>query len=409
MKNTNAIKMAETVIKIGVNLQKDQLLVINAPIECASFVHALSKAAFNQGAKDVMVNYNDEVLSRIRYDNANVEALTTIPQWISDKFQYYLKEGIAVVSVYANDPEVLKGADASKIQAASNAMSAAIEDYHFAISSSQLRWCVVSVPTKGWAKKVFPDLAEAEAVDKLWETIFKTTRTDLDDPIAAWTQHNKNLHEKMNYLNSQQFETLRYKSANGTDISVGMPENHEWAGGNELASDGLEFFANIPTEEVFSAPHKDKVNGKLVASYPLVYQGQLIDDFWISFKDGVVSDFDAKTGLDALTSLVNANPGSNQLGEIALVPFNSPISDLNILFYNTLFDENASCHFALGSAYPMCLQGGQKMSKESLAQAGLNYSRTHVDFMVGTKDLSIMGIKSDGSELPIFVDGNWAF
>lgn len=401
--------LADIAVAIGVNLQKGQKLIINSPIECAEFARIVAECAFNRGAGDVSIRYNDEKFARLRYDMASIDALTTIPKWQIDRMNAYVDDGDAVISIYADDPDVMAGVDSEKVKAASNASQQAAVNYHLAVINDRIRWCVISVPTVGWAKKVFPDLSREKAVDALWNAIFKATRTDQPDPLSAWKAHDESFQEKCNFLNEHQFDAFIYKNSIGTDIKVGMPKNHIWAGGSETAQDGIEFFPNIPTEEIFSAPDKNRINGTLAASHPLVYNGQLIDHFSLTFKDGVVTEYQAETGEEALKSLVEANKGSNMLGEISFVPYHSSISDLNILFYNTLFDENASCHFALGSAYPTCIEGGQNMSEDELSQAGLNISTTHVDFMVGTKDLSIIGLDTDGNETPIFINGDWAF
>lgn len=401
-------KLAELAVKIGVNIQPDQSLIINSPIECSAFARCVAEAAYAAGARDVVMNYNDEKFSRIRYKNAALEVFEQVPQWFIDKQNYLVDQHFAVISIYAEDPDLFSDVDPLKIKTASAAVQKATEKYHMAMMNNQCRWCVISVPTAGWAKKVFPDDPEEIAVEKLWEAIFKATRADQEDPVDAWYRFNKSFEAKTRFLNDHQFDRFIYKNQLGTDIEVGMPKNHIWAGGSETAADGVDFFPNIPTEEVFCAPHRDRINGTLVSSHPLVYNGQLIDDFSLTFKDGVVIDYQAKIGHETLKTLIEASEGSDRLGEIALVPYHSPISDMNLLFYNTLFDENASCHFALGAAYPTCVENGEEMDPETLKAAGLNYSTTHVDFMIGTEDLSIIGIEADGTEIPIFVDGDWA-
>ncbi|MEG0076143.1 MAG: aminopeptidase [Eubacterium sp.] len=408
MHTNNMKKLAELTVKIGVNIQPRQNLIINSPIECSEFARALAESAYKAGARDVMINYNDEKFSKIRYTHATLDVFKEVAPWFVDKQNDTIKKGCAVISVYADDPDLLKDVDPEKIKTASGAIQKATESYHMAMMNNECRWCVVSVPTIGWATKVFPGVEDETAVDMLWDAIFKATRADQDDPIEAWYTFNKNFEDKTNFLNKKQFVKFIYKNSLGTHLEVGMPENHIWAGGSEKASDQIEFFPNIPTEEIFSAPHKDQVNGTLVSSHPLVYNGQLIDHFSFVFKDGKVADYNAEIGQDALKNLVEASEGSNQLGEISFVPYHSPISDMNLLFYNTLFDENASCHFALGAAYPTCVENGSKLSVEALKTAGLNYSTTHVDFMVGTKDLSIIGIEKDGTEIPIFTNGDWS-
>lgn len=399
--------LAAITVCIGVNVQKGQPVLINAPIECMDFARILASAAYTAGAGEVFVNYADSRLSRMRYDNVTLDRLTDIPQWQIDRYHWYLDKGAAVISIHAEDPTVMEGVDTDKVQAVTKAIQSATSFYHQAIITNGCRWCVISVPTPGWAKKVFPEYSEAEAVDALWEAIFKATRTDLENPVAAWRSHDDAFKQRSEFLNQKQFKQLRYKNALGTDFTIGMPENHVWTGGSEVAKDGVNFFPNIPTEEIFSAPHKDTANGTLVAASPLVYNGQLIDGFSLTFKDGAVISFKAERGQEALESLINSCPGSNRLGEIALVPACSPIAESGILFYNTLFDENASCHFALGSCYPECVKNGGEMSETELEAAGLNQSDTHVDFMIGTKDLSIIGIDENGVETPIFIDGNF--
>lgn len=408
MQKENLQKLAKLAVRIGVNIQKDQNLVVNSPIECSEFARALAEEAYKAGARDVSINYSDEKFSKIRYTHADLDVFKEVPDWFVAKQNNAVEKGSALISVYADDPDLLKDVDPEKIKTASAAIQSATEAYHMAMMNNECRWCVVSVPTVGWAAKVFPGVEPETAVDMLWESIFKATRADQDDPIAAWHQFNKSFEDKTRFLNHSQFVKFIYKNSLGTDIEVGMPENHIWAGGSEKAADGVEFFPNIPTEEVFSAPHKDKVNGTLVSSHPLVYNGQLIDNFSLTFKDGKVVSYQAETGEEALKNLIEASEGSNYLGEISFVPYHSPISDMDTLFYNTLFDENASCHFALGAAYPTCVKDGSSMSVDELKEAGLNYSTTHVDFMVGTEDLSITGIQADGTQVPIFVNGDWA-
>ena len=405
---TKMKNLAGITVQIGINVQPGQPVVINTPVECADFARLLAQAAYEAGAGDVLLDYSDARLARLRYDNVSIERLTNIPNWKIDKLHSRLDEGAAMISIHADDPSVMAGVDTSKVLAASRASQAATKFYHEAVITNANRWCVISVPTPGWAKKVFPDLSETEAVSALWEAIFKATRTDLPDPVAAWRQHDDSFKSIAGYLNQKQFKILHYKNSLGTDFTIGMPDNHVWAGGSENAKDGVNFFPNIPTEEIFSAPHKDTANGTLVAAYPLVYHGQLIENFSLTFKDGVVVDFSAETGYEALDSLIHSCPGSDRLGEIALVPARSPISEMGILFYNTLFDENAACHFALGSCYPECVAGGAELSEAEQNAIGLNTSDTHVDFMVGTTDLTITGIDADGNAWPIFIDGNFA-
>ena len=276
--------------------------------------------------------------------------------------------------------------------------------------SSMVQWCVVAIPNPKWAKKVFPELSKKQAVEALWDAILKANHVTLDnDPVKEWQEHDNNLHARATLLNDFNFKELRYKSSNGTDFTVGLVNNHIWAGGSEgNVGDVPEFNPNMPTEEIFTMPHKDKVNGKVVSTKPLSYQGNLIEDFYVVFKDGEVVEYGAKKGEEVLKALLSVDAGAKRLGEVALVPYHSPISQSNILFYNTLFDENASCHLAFGNAYTMNIKDGVTSKEEDLIPLGYNKSLIHVDFMIGSKDLSIVGVKQDGTEVAVFVDGDFA-
>jgi aminopeptidase len=302
----------------------------------------------------------------------------------------------------------MKGVDPSRISRQAKARGNALEAYRSAQMSNKHTWCVASVPTSAWARKVFPGMAEPQAVEALWQAIFASVRVDQADPVDAWHRHQEALNVRLRFLNDAQFAALRYRNALGTDLTVKLPDNHIWFGGGDECAAGYVFMANLPTEEVFTMPHRQGANGRIVSSMPLNHNGNLIEDFWFSFKDGVVVDYGASQGLPILKELLETDEGARMLGEVALVPHDSPISNQRILFYNTLFDENASCHFALGKAYPTCIQGGTDMDKLQLATAGVNDSLIHVDFMVGSADLCITGIRKDGSEQAVFIDGNFA-
>ncbi len=300
----------------------------------------------------------------------------------------------------------MKDVDPKRMSRLNKVASGALEYYRTRMMSNKNVWCVASIPTEAWAKKVFPNAEQP--MDELWDAIFKATRVDQDDPIQAWKDHQSNLNEKLDFLNGHTFTSLRYKNSIGTDVLVDLPEGHVWFGGGDAAPQGHFFVANMPTEEVFTLPKRDGVNGKIVSSMPLNYNGNLIENFTFVFEDGLVVDYDAEKGKDVLKELLDTDDGAKRLGEVALVPYDSPISNQKILFFNTLFDENASCHFALGKAYPTCIKGGDEMSKDDLIKAGANDSLTHVDFMVGTDDLEIIGIKADGTEITVFNKGNFA-
>lgn len=401
-------KYANLIAKVGINVQKGQPLVINAPVEGAEFVRLLAKHAYRLGATEVHVNWNDGELTRMKYENAPMEVFENFPKWYADGLEDYAEKGAGFISISAQDPYLLKGIDPKKIAANNKSSSMALKNYYKYTMNDLNAWCVMSIPTKAWAKRVFPDVPEDDAVEKLWDAIFKATRMYEDDPVAAWEEHLRNIEKRVNFLNEKSFKKLYYKSSNGTDLTVELPEGHIWAGGGGKNAKDVFFVANMPTEEVFTMPHKYGVNGVVHSTKPLNYGGNLINNFNLTFKDGKVVDFKAEEGYDVLKDLLDLDEGAKRLGEVALVPYDSPISQANIIFYNTLFDENASCHFALGKAYPTNLKGGPEMNEEELDKAGVNDSLTHVDFMVGDKDLSIIGETKDGERIQIFENGNWA-
>jgi aminopeptidase len=407
MTNNYLEQYARLIVKTGVNLQKDQTLVIFSPIEVASFTRLVAQCAYDEGAKDVVVRWEDEKLSKIKYLSAPDAALENVPEWQKDFYLSYAREGAAFVNIYAEDPELMKDVDPNRIMKASKAIGTAIREYRERRMNNQNRWVVVSVPTVSWAKKVFPEASETEAVNKLWDVIFKTVRADQDNPVEAWKEHCQNLKKRREYFAENPMKSLHIQNSLGTDLHVDLPEGNIWLGGSEFSPDGVEFVANMPTEELFTVPKKTGVNGKVVSSMPLNHNGSLIENFFLEFKDGKVVNFQAEKGYETLKNIVETDEGSCYLGELALVPYHSPISNLNILFYNTLYDENASCHLAIGKAYPVCIKNGDKMSKEELEAVGVNDSLTHVDFMFGTEDLNITGTSTNGEEVAIFRNGNF--
>ena len=402
-------KYARLVVKVGVNLQDDQILVINSPLECAEFARLIAAEAFAAGAHDVVVSWGDEELARIRYAGGRKEIFTEFPEWRVRFYQDYAEQGAAFVSIAARNPEIFKDIEQEKLTLSAQAVGAALLEYRARLMNNENTWCVVSVPTAGWAKKVFPELGEEEAKARLWQEIFRTVRIEPEtDPAEAWKEHIATLQKAAEFLNKQNFKTLHYKNSLGTDLTVELPEGHIWAGGAEKAATGVTFAANMPTEEVYSLPLREGVNGTVYASKPLIYNGNRIENFHLTFKEGRVVDFGAEVGEETLKELINMDEGSHYLGEVALVPYDSPISNSGILFYNTLFDENAACHLALGKAYPTCLEGGEKMDSVTLLQHGVNDSLVHEDFMIGTADLSIVGITREGEKVEIFRNGNFA-
>ncbi|GAA0177584.1 aminopeptidase [Clostridium sediminicola] len=402
-------KYARLLVKTGINIQKGQTLVISAPIECASFARNVAEIAYREGARDVVMNWKDELSSKIRFMNGPEEIFDEFPDWQRDFYLHHARIGAAFLSISASDPELMKEVDPERMSKVRKVTSAAIKEYRERLMANRNVWCVASIPTSAWAKKVFPESTEEEAIEKLWDAIFKTVRVNHEDPVAAWEVHKNMLKRSMDFLNTNKLKYLQYKNSLGTDLKIELPENHLWIGGSDYTPEGLEFIANMPTEEVFTLPKKDGVNGIVVSSKPLNYNGNLIENFSLTFKDGKIVDFKAEEGYEVLKSLIETDEGSKYLGEVALVPYDSPISNSNILFYNTLFDENASCHLAIGEAYPVCIKNGENLSREELQNQGVNDSIEHVDFMIGTEDLDIIGYTVDGKEIQIFKNGNFDF
>ncbi|WP_297436911.1 aminopeptidase [uncultured Clostridium sp.] len=402
-------KYAKLAVQIGVNIQKDQILVIKSPIECAQFTRKLVEEAYKAGALEVVVHWSDEITGKLKFDYAPMEVFEEMPKWMIDSNLSYAKKGAAFLSISASDPELLKNVDPKKISTFRKTASLASREFSERLMSNENSWSIVSIPTNAWAKKVFPKVSTEEAVDKLWEQIFNIVRVYAEDPVAAWTAHKNNLKEKMDFLNKKRIKSLHYTNSLGTDLVLELPEKHLWLGGAEDNKAGIEFIANMPTEEIFSLPVKTGINGIVYSSKPLNYAGNLIDNFSLTFKDGKVIDFTAKEGFETLQNLLDTDEGARYIGEVALVPYDSPISNSGVIFFNTLYDENASCHLAFGKAYSVCIENGENMTREELAKEGANDSLTHVDFMIGTKDLSIVATLKDNSEFKVFENGNWAF
>lgn len=409
MNKSFLIKYASLAVNIGVNIQKDNILVISSPIETAEFARLITEEAYKSGAKDVIVHYGDQKLTKIKLENSSLETISNIPKWQAESYNYYARQEACFISISASDPDGLKGVPVEKIGASQKARTSALKEYFDNSMSNKCRWCVLSVPTLSWAKKVFPKVSDDEAMESLWDVIFKTVRVDTENPVNAWKKHNAYLEEKIKFMNNNNFKSVHLKSANGTDLNIELPEGHIWAGGSEGDVNGIPFNANIPTEEVFTLPKKTGVNGIVYSSKPLSYGGNLIDNFSITFKDGKAIDFTAETGYDVLKQMLESDEGAKYLGEVAFVPYNSPISNSKLIFFNTLFDENAACHLAFGRAYESCVKDADKYSEEELEKIGVNNSVIHVDFMIGTSDLEITGINKNGEAIQIFSNGNWAF
>ncbi|MCY8997076.1 aminopeptidase [Bacillus inaquosorum] len=399
---------AQLAVEVGVNVQKGQYVVVNASTDVRDFVRLIVKHAYEKGAKNVTVNWQDDEVAKFKYELAPFEAFEEYPEWEAKGREELAKKGAAFISVVSSNPDLLKGVDSKRIAAFQKAAGKALHTYRQYIQSDKVSWTVVGAASAGWAQKVFPGKSEEEAIQLLWEEIFKATRVNEDDPVQAWIKHDQNLHEKVDHLNERHYAALHYQ-AKGTDLTIKLPKKHVWAGAGSVNESGHEFMANMPTEEVFTLPQKDGIDGVVSSTKPLSYGGNIIENFTLTFENGRIVDIKAEKGEDILKELVETDEGSHYLGEVALVPYDSPISQSNILFYNTLFDENASNHLAIGSAYAFNIEGGKQMSREELVKEGLNESITHVDFMVGSQDMNIDGITADGKREPIFRNGNWAF
>ncbi|KXF71332.1 aminopeptidase [Enterococcus faecalis] len=406
--NENLKKYARLIAETGVNVQDNHTVVLQISVDQAPLARLITEEAYRLGAAEVIVQWSDETIQREFLAHAATDRIENVPQYKIDQTDDWIAKGASRISVVSSNPDALAGVDAQRVAAFQAANGKALVNLRKATQANKVSWTVVAAASEGWAAKVFPELATSEEqVDALWNEIFKTTRIYEENPVIAWDIHDKKLQEKAAELNEQQFTALHY-TAPGTDLTIGLPKNHLWEGAGSYNARGEEFMANMPTEEVFTAPDGRRVDGYVSSTKPLSYAGTIISGMKFTFKDGKVVDFSAEQGEEALKNLLAIDEGAKHLGEVALVPDPSPISQSGLIFYNTLFDENASNHLAFGSAYAFNLQGGTEMSEEELAEAGLNRSQTHVDFMVGSDKMNIDGIKEDGTIVPVFRNGDWA-
>ncbi len=402
-------RYAELIVRFGVNVQQGQEVFIIGSIEIADLVRRVAAQAYEAGAGNVHVDWSDEYLTRLKYEKASDDVFSRFPEWETAKRNDFVARGAAFISFSAPNPDLLKGINASRIGNYQKAAGQGLSEFRRAIQSDKVSWTVVAASTKDWAIKVFPDSAtEQEAVDKLWDAIFSSVRLDAADPVKAWKEHDANLHKKSDWLNEKRFAKLHYR-APGTDLTIGLSEKHLWVAASSVNENGVPFMANMPTEEVFTVPLKTAVDGYVSSTKPLSHGGNLIDGFKLTFEQGRIVKVEAEQGEENLRQLVESDEGAHYLGEVALVPHESPISQSNVLFLNTLFDENASNHLAIGSGYAFNVEGGKKMTQEQLAEAGVNSSIVHVDLMIGSAEMDIDGVCADGTVVPVFRKGNWAF
>ncbi|NOZ49817.1 MAG: aminopeptidase [Chloroflexi bacterium] len=400
---------AQLAVHVGLNLQPGQrLFIARAPLEAAPLVRAITTAAYQAGAKLVSTMWEDEEATRLRFQHAPHASFTEFPQWMADAWLQATKEGDAVLTIRGQDPDLLKGMDAELVGLVQKVRWQHLRPALDITANNGTNWLVIAAPVTSWARRVFPHLPDDQALAQLWDAVIHMCRLDQPQPTVAWETHLAQLVARREAMTARQFSSLHYRGP-GIDLRIGLPSDHVWVGGASVTQRGFSFVPNLPTEEIFTLPHKDRVEGVVSASMPLSYGGTLIKNFKLEFSKGRVIDFSAQQGVEALRQLLASDEGAARLGEVALVPHDSPIAQTGILFFDGLIDENAACHLAFGSAYPLSLQEGAAMNAEAFMAAGGNKSLVHVDFMVGSQHLDIDGISADGSVQPIFRQGNWAF
>ncbi len=401
-------KYAELIVKVGLNVQEGQKVVVRAGHNTAPLVREIVTAAYQVGSPLVTVVWLDEQLNKIRHQYAPRDSFDRAAAWMYAGIAQEIQEGAAYLQVSGADPELLKGMDPESVSTSRQTTAKHYRPIGELQGQSITQWNLVCPPTPDWAKRVFPDLSVEEAEEKLWNKVFTLCRLDNDDPVAVWQEHLAELKLRREALTAKQYASLHLRSP-GTDLKVGLPQGHIWMGGGSASADKTPYVANIPTEEVFTLPHKDQTEGTVASTKPLSYYGSMIENFSLTFEKGKVVALSAEKGEDALREMINTDEQAGALGEVALVPFMSPISQSNVVFLNTLYDENASCHLALGRAYKFNLEGGPAMSNDEFFAAGGNNSNIHVDFMFGSGELDVDGIKADGSIEPVMRGGEWAF
>jgi len=401
-------KLAKLAVKVGANVQKDQLVIVRATTETKEIVREVVKEAYLAGAKKVYVQWSDDYVSHSNLTYQTVDTLQDVPNWLVEQYKDFVDQGACFISISSPIPGLNQDVDPEKAQKSGIAVQKAVSFFREFLMGNKSQWTIIAAPNAVWARQVFPKLGEKEAEEALWKAIFDASRvTEDNDPVEEWAKHNETLLKHNKILNNYNFKHLHFKNSLGTDLIVELVKNHVWAGGGENATTGVYFNPNIPTEETFTMPYKWGTRGKVYATKPLNYQGKLIEDFWLEFKDGKVVAYDAKKEKNALANILDTDEGSRYIGEIALISHDSPISNTNILFLNTLFDENASCHMALGRAYPMNVKNGVNETIENLEKIGYNNSMVHSDFMFGSEDMEITGVKQDGTEVRVFEKGNF--
>ena len=400
-------RLAELSVKTGLALQPGQDLMITAPIEALPLVRRITDYAYKSGAGVVTPIFSDPEMVLSRYRNALDTSFDQAANWLYDGMGAAFDNNTARLAIVGDDPMLLANEDPQKVGRVNKANSQALTPARERITRFDINWNIVAWPGLAWAKRMFPDLPGNEAQGKLAEAIFSASRVNVSNPVEAWNKHNKNLRERSDWLNQQNFAALHF-SGPGTDLKVGLADGHEWMGGASLARNGITCNPNIPSEEVFTTPHCMKVQGKVSSTKPLSHQGTLIDNICVKFEAGSITEAHASKGEEVLLKVLDSDEGARRLGEVALVPHSSPISQSGLLFYNTLFDENAASHIALGQCYSKCFKGGENLSKDEIIKRGGNSSMIHIDWMIGSDEISVDGVKTDGTAVPVFRNGEWA-
>lgn len=399
-------RLAEVAVRVGLGLKPGQEVIVTAPLEALALSRRITEQAYKAGASLVTTLFTDEEATLIRFRNGREETFDTAASWLYEGMADAYKKGAARLAIVGEDPSLLANEDPEKVSRANRARSKAYMPALSLIAGFDINWTIVSAATPAWAKAMFPTDPEDVAVAKLWDAIFAASRVDAPDPIAAWSEHNANLQTRTRFMNEKRYAALHFKGP-GTDLRVGLADGHEWNGGATRAKNGIVCNANIPTEEVFTTPHKDRVDGHVKSTKPLSYQGTLIQDIEVRFEGGRIVESKARTGEAVLGKVLETDEGARRLGEVALVPFSSPISKSGLLFFNTLFDENASSHIALGQSYSKCIVDGGAMSEDELASRGANKSLIHIDWMIGSDQVDVDGITQDGRAETLMRKGEW--
>ena len=404
-------ELALVAVKIGVNVQKGQPLSITAPVQAYELVEECVKVAYEQGSSNVVVDYVDDVTTRLKYEFESLETLCDVPEWSLKKIEHGIETNYCRLFIDGEDPDLLNGIDTDKIQQASIARMKATQKYQYYSMNNIGQWSIIAYPNLKWAKKIFPDKSDDDAMQALWDAILLTSRVEVNKSVENWKNHNIEIRNHTSKMNEYNFKSLHFTNSLGTDLVVHLIKDHIWEGGSDKSHGEYkcDFQPNIPTEEIFTMPDRYHIDGKVYSTKPLAYMGNVIPEFNLTFKDGKVVDYDAKENKDVLKNILDTDEGSKSLGEVALISYDSPISNSKILFYNTLFDENASCHLALGACYPTTVKGGADLTSEQLYELGGNDSMNHVDFMFGSKDMEIIGETYDGQHIEVFKDGNFVF